>query len=224
MKNPWQDLPKDSWILPIDAQCIYDYNNKYNSLEFEIHYELPPEPYLGNINAPIVLLALNPGYSGTDYKFMIDNHSFSESMKKTRLQIKQKYPFYHLNPKFQDNPGLLYWNNKFKHILNIYTAEQVANSILLLEYFPYKSKSFKICKETKFIPSHEYARFLLKRAMDRKALVICLRSRKYWIDSLPELENYSELYFCNSPRNPILSINNIGESAYNKLITAIKIH
>ena len=48
--------------------------------------------------------------------------------------------------------------------------------------------------------------------MERKAIIIILRSRKLWFEAIPKLEKYENLYFTNSYLNTILSENNLSKT------------
>ena len=64
MQNPWGDLPQTApFVLACDKQAIDDFNRTATS-EHTIYLDLLPEPYAGNPEARIMLLNLNPGYSG----------------------------------------------------------------------------------------------------------------------------------------------------------------
>lgn len=62
--NPWGRLPLESpWVLPEDRLAIDVFNASAGS-SHRIHIETPPEPFLGPLDAPIVVLLLNPGTNG----------------------------------------------------------------------------------------------------------------------------------------------------------------
>lgn len=63
MENPWKHLPgQPPYVLPADAPAISSFNQGVSD-EHQIRLELLPEPYLGDPDAPIILLSLNPGFS-----------------------------------------------------------------------------------------------------------------------------------------------------------------
>ena len=66
MKNPWSEFaesPKhDYYILDADKAIIDRFNEKENDT-YRIHTEIMPAPFMGNVlEAPILLLLLNPGF------------------------------------------------------------------------------------------------------------------------------------------------------------------
>ena len=63
MTTPWTYLPHTApFILPEDESIVSAFNKKYQGNDCELHTELPPEPYAGRRDAPVVLLMLHPGY------------------------------------------------------------------------------------------------------------------------------------------------------------------
>ena len=48
-----------------------------------------------------------------------------------------------------------------------------------------------------------------------------MRSKKYWVELVPELENYENAFLLRNPRNPTLSPKNIGETNFEKLVELI---
>ena len=64
MDNPWCFLPEaQPFVLQADAAAVATCNLKNAGTPRELHTELPPEPFSGRLDAPIVLLNLNPGYT-----------------------------------------------------------------------------------------------------------------------------------------------------------------
>ena len=49
-----------------------------------------------------------------------------------------------------------------------------------------------------------------------------MRSKKFWVELVPELENYENKILLRNPRNPTLSPKNIGENNYQKLIELVE--
>lgn len=63
MQNPWLDLPRTPpYVLPIDAEAVARFNESAKD-HGRLLLELLPYPRLGDPNAPIVLMSLNPDLS-----------------------------------------------------------------------------------------------------------------------------------------------------------------
>jgi hypothetical protein len=56
-------------VLPCDEDKIQKYNEKHPS-DYQLKLTAFPEPYFGDIAAPVVLLALNPGFAESDLEIM----------------------------------------------------------------------------------------------------------------------------------------------------------
>ena len=62
MNNPWEQLSDHPpFILPSDQQVLHTYNTNVR-LEYQLRFELYPEPFIGNPDASVILLGLNPGF------------------------------------------------------------------------------------------------------------------------------------------------------------------
>lgn len=220
MNNPWIDLPKTApFILDCDAGYVEKYNESAKPKHF-IQTKLPPEPFAGDPAAPVVLLALNPGYTDIyDAEYMINNADFVQAMENTRTHVPQAYPFYHLAPRYPRNPGFLYWTCAMKDILYRVSHEICANKIFLAEFFPYKTKQGR---NFRVLDSQKYTFSLVAAAMKRNAMIILLRSQKLWEEHIEGLCTYKKLICCQSPRRAILSPGNIGEKNFDELISILK--
>ena len=83
MDNPWCFLPEaQPFVLQADAAAVATCNLKNAGTPRELHTELPPEPFSGRLDAPVVLLDFHPDYSENDAAIMLGNEEFSLSMKK----------------------------------------------------------------------------------------------------------------------------------------------
>ena len=57
MENPWFSLPETKpFVLQADAAAVTAFNLKNAGTPYELHTELPPEPFSGRLDAPVVLL------------------------------------------------------------------------------------------------------------------------------------------------------------------------
>lgn len=216
MINPWQTLPKQApFALESDLQSILEFN-KSATPDTLVHLELLPEPFIGNLNAPIVLLALNPGFSPDDPKTHLDN----QFIKVSRSNLKNddsEYPFFFLNPKIEA-PGREWWEQKLSRLIAAKGREAVARKLLCVEYFPYHSRKF--AHTNLRVPSQVFTFELVYSAIRRNALIVLLRSAKLWFKSVPELETYKRLYRLNSSQNVMITPANC-PNGYDKILGEI---
>ena len=206
--NPWKLLPiEPPYILPEDQSLITDFNRSARE-EHTIRLDIFPEPYLGTPDAPVVLLCLNPGFKERD----IEQHRdavFGRRSCENLLHAPSPYPFYLLDP------GIVrthWWDHKLGFLIKHFGQNGpsiVARSVLCVEYFPYHSKKFKHGKH--LLPSQQYSFALLRRAIERQAVILIMRAKKAWCEAVPELENYRHCETASSVQNPAITPQNFPE-------------
>jgi len=118
-ENRWIDLPDTVPLVPTcDRSVVEAYNSHYRSkAEYVIQTDVVPEPYIGSPNAPVYLLALNPGFS-TDDRFWHNQPSFRKALLGNLAHKNTAYPFYPLNPSFHEAPVSGWWRSKLKPLID----------------------------------------------------------------------------------------------------------
>ncbi|MBG26681.1 MULTISPECIES: hypothetical protein [Croceibacter] len=218
MKNPWLNYDfNENAFHKEDVKEIEKFNNRAKP-EFKLSEELLPDPYIGNINSKILLLALNPGLSEADF-LTHSQLNFKELHRKNIDQTETEYPFYYLNPKL-NSPGSKWWKMKLKWLIEKFGTKKVSESIFCLQFIPYHSIRFK--KSAELISTQKFTKNILRNHIEKKFPIVIMRSKKYWIELVPELENYENSILLRNPRNPTLSPKNIGENNYKKLIELVE--
>lgn len=218
MNNPWKSLPREQpFVLESDKSQVLLFNNKVEN-RYKIHLELLPEPYLGNPNAEIVLLSLNPGFAKDDVTFHRFDNNFKASSRINLLHGEQEYPFFFLDPKIVRVRGRRWWDRKLGRLVDLYGARTVANHVCCVEFFPYHSEKYRTIGSP--LPSQQYTFYLVRKAIERKALIVFLRSRKRWVEAVPELASYG-FFELNSPQNAIVTRNNLPEG-FERIMEALK--
>ena len=216
MENPWKELiTENKTFLKSDKK-------KLEKIKGEVIFKrIYPEPYIGNPEAPIVLLNLNPGYSEIDHDFYKIKRVYTLWRKNiTHKIVSSQYPFYFIDPKIRVYAGgPCYWRKLFKKLIDDTNLTLVAKKIFCVEYFPYHSKTYKNSFQ---VPSQKYSFSLVEQAITNKALIIILRSEKLWFKSIQRLEGYENRLGLNSKRNVILTENNITDNGYMRIIKILK--
>lgn len=96
--NPWRRLPaRAPYVLAKDRAAVLDFNRRANPAT-RIHTGLLPEPFLGPLDARVVLLNLNPGYAPENHR-VHRRPSFSRALRRTLRGTDQPYPFYSITPR-----------------------------------------------------------------------------------------------------------------------------
>ncbi|EIJ36953.1 hypothetical protein [Thiothrix nivea] len=228
MKNPWSQLPITApRILADDKKIIDQFNKHYcGDLDFSIQTQLFPEPFIGDPNSPLYVLGLNPGYSPlADDKWHSDAE-FTEAITNNINHRPTSFPFYFLNPKFENAPGSAWWLMRSRWLRGEVGNEFLAQSMFCVELFPYHSHKYKSIPKSisssSLVPSSNYSVFLVQQAILANKTIIAMRALKQWFKLIPQLKTYGKLHRLNSPQNVSLSPNNIaGYSALvDELITA----
>jgi hypothetical protein len=206
MDNPWQSLPQSSPYLVAADRTAVLFHNKRVAEKFQIRYDVLPEPYLGEPNAPIILLSLNPGFKESDLAFYA-KHKVRELWQANILHEPTLYPFYLLHPSLANElGGNRWWQKKLKPLIEISSVRDVANKLCCIEFFPYHSLRYKSLNQ--MLPSQLYNFHLVRHAIDNGSIIVLMRGEKLWIDAVPELIDYSRLFRLNSVQNVTLSERN----------------
>ena len=228
-KNQTERWNNDNIKIHPDDSRLIEASKADKGTDYEIHTELYPEPYVGNLSHPqIVFLYLNPGFSEKDNDVHADPRMASVFENNLNQKLNgTEYPFFWLYPK-QDNPGAFYWNrlidqknidNSFLHNLAIARNEHedetriwLAQNICDIELFPYHSKKFKAkwTKDKTEPESVKIAREAVIDAIDKNpnTLFVFMRSFSLWIPDEEKAEiikNKENVIENKSIRNPSLN-------------------
>ncbi len=218
MDNPWARLPEaPPYVLPEDAEAIDRFNATAEPIHL-LHTEIRPEPFIGRPNASVIILTLNPGFSGDEIQWHDTDDKFKTAAMKNLSHSDQEYPFYFLNPDPQiQSPGHLWWRQRLGPLLKLYDASMLAREVFCVEYFPYHSTGFR--QDTPRVPSQGYAFHLVREAVQRKAVIIALRAVQRWIEAVPELRE-NPFFRLNSNQNVVISKNNAG-AGFDAILNAL---
>lgn len=206
--NPWLALPEQPpFVLPDDAPQLDVYHEEKNRSNIAYHLNLPPLPFQGRPDAPIVLLGLNPGYVEANKNRHITPYFRDTIFRNYRHDPTLEYPLFFLDPQIEagtEKGGQAWWHQRLKPLRQHYNDDKLlAKAFLSVQYVPYRSISYKHSRNV--LESQKYGFELVRQAIERNALVIGLRSERLWKQAVPELDNYRRFYQLSNPRNPILS-------------------
>jgi hypothetical protein len=211
MENPWFNLPDASpYVLPSDKLFVDAFNQRYQGNDRRsLRLDIKPEPYIGSLEAPILLLYLNPGYTADDVRL----HQHPDGKELWWANIHQSlsdFPFYLLDPRIAWAPGAQWWRRKLKILCALAGDRTVSQNILCVEYFAYHSK-----KDPRFpgiVPSQEFGFHLVDRAIDRGALILIARSGRAWREQVSRLNDYRLAYQARSSQQGAISPGNYPEA------------
>ena len=208
MVNPWRELPtKRPFVLPCDRVSVDLFNRSTKRDALRIETSLLPEPFTGRPDAPVVVLALNPGLSEEDAR----NHrkaAFRQRLLDCLRHEATNYPFHHLDP-IEDGPGARWWLRTMGAVMAVTGRETLARKLFCIEFFPYHSSSFGHAHLR--LPSQAYSFELVRRAMRRDAVILLTRGRGIWFGAVPELATYRHLHSVGNWRSASISPRNCPE-------------
>ena len=228
MRNPWLDLDLRSssdsrYVHPADEAVVQAYSAKRRGPEYGLATHLLPEPWVGRLNAPVVMLLDNPGLSDHES----DPHWTPSDALRHRAQasLRQKrldHPYYWLDDEVSDTEGYGVAVDRLKRVIADVGPEAVGTNLVTLSAHPYHSCSFDDRLRT--LPSQRFSVAALRRAIANDALVVILRARKYWYTAVPELEQHDirgRVLRSNSPQNVTITPRNLDDyDALCKALTA----
>ena len=208
MINPWIGFQKSNQMVhPDDKDFIKRHNSRVSELyKFQLH--LAPEPWIGSINAPIVILLANPGATLNDLtgKPQFKANEITKLSLENLNQERANFFHFFFDPILNGTQGQAWYQKAFGTLLNKFSSESLSNNILTCEIAPYHSHRWK--RPSDELPTQLYTNFIVKTAVQRNALILIHRGRNYWFEKVPELQMYSRAYFPNSTRSPWISKGN----------------
>ena len=217
MQNPWTALPQTRpYVLALDASLLQSFNARA-AANHRYDTSLFPEPYFGSLNAPVVVLNLNPGWSPEDAAIHARPEFAAMSRSSLAHELKP-HPFLHLQPNGL-TPGGRWWRQRTRELASDVGFESVAQHLGCIQFAPYHSPAYSTASPR--LPSQDYSFHLVRRAMARGAEVVVMRSVSLWLRAVPELENYTRLHRGTNPRAPFLSRGNL-KSAYQVIVERLR--
>jgi hypothetical protein len=247
IKNPWLQVPTMApFVLGCDLERVEDYNRGGPPGDRRLLVKrLMPEPYIGDLNAPVLLLSNNPGAGdGTRHRA---TSKFQEQIRANLHQSLVEYPFIYLADGLTTtNPNMRWWEKRVKcllrhngnkrlaamvekkclkhlgHVPRQFTLSELSRSLLNVVYFPYASKKYPRFKGT--LRSQEFGFNLVREAMNRQALIVFLRSPRKWHETIPELKAYPRRCEVSNFQNPTLNPGNLAADDFLSVVDAIARH
>jgi hypothetical protein len=108
---------QDYQILKDANLLISESEWKTNPNDFLLHSQLRAEPFVGDLDADIYIVTLNPGVDADEYVNW-QNETLKKLADDCVQQKETDYPFYYLNPMLSGTGGALYWIEKVDRLPN----------------------------------------------------------------------------------------------------------
>lgn len=217
MENPWQYLPRTSpYVLDCDRAAIEGFNAHAPDGD-KFCLKLLPEPFLGDVHAPVVLLGLNPGFSKDNAPFYTEHGAVCRD---NLVHAVKDYPFYLLNTKYETYSGPTWWRGKLNWLIKDCGLEAVAARVCCIEFFPYHSGRFHAHHLS--VESQQYSFHLVRQAIQANALIVMMRAANMWLHTLPELKAYSNRCKLRNVQRSWLSPANFEDGWYTQIVERIR--
>jgi hypothetical protein len=205
-------------VLKFNAAAHQDYKLRLN---------LIPEPFVGNPDAPLLLLGNNPGVKDEPRPYKL-TPSFVSRMRANLLHQPSQFPFLYFDP----NPALgppdkgQWWERKLKHLLShSWPGKEsvrsiLSRTILAVEFLPYASHRYR--HGSLRLPSQKYSIALVENAMSRGAVIVLTRGIRRWEKAMPNLAKYDLLVRLKEVQRAPISPDNCCNDGYQKIARTIE--
>lgn len=183
-------------MFDIDGPDIQRYNLRA-SAKYQLHLDMGPSPYEGNIHsAPLVLLLANPGFDASSH---VDDHHFEI----------EGWPLAGLHP--QAPVGMSgWWIPRLRSLCEKYGCQFISRNVADVQINPWASEEYD--SELR-LPSRSMMLGLAEDAAKRGAAILMMRASKAWFES-DVLRQYAHLYKTKSPRSSYVSEGNLSPEAW----------
>ena len=219
-----QDFPEDNpWAAIKDGYYVLENEKDAAKHEqYQFHTDLPPQPFQGNPDAPIWILALNPGYSEKTDKYPVPDAEYYKNHDERRKAMLDQLKFQKSGDHWHyvlDNEDGNYSKEWFKeHFIKKkdmgLDENNVDENIFILQAFGYASEKFNgnLNKMVESFPHMNFAQELARWGLKNGKKIVIARCKDYWLNVLEtekHPENFNNIYFFSSPRNISFSAGNI---------------
>jgi hypothetical protein len=119
-----------------EDRAILEAHNLSRREEHRFQLDALPEPYLGPVDAPMVLLNLNPGFDPSDLVSYATEARSSMMRRCLTHELDPDEAFYFLTDEFRDTGGWLWWTAKLRPLIEAVGMESVRRGVQVIEQVP----------------------------------------------------------------------------------------
>jgi hypothetical protein len=224
LKNPWLDFDRSSAsaIHEIDKAVVTSFNcsleKRKNGHLFTLSTKREPQPYFGNPDAPVLLLYANPVINpDRDWEESTEGYSLLLDKARKHEDIDENFLFLH--SAYVGRFGYDWWMSTLKNVIQDVGLKSIHQNVFSVELFAYASLKFQGPKE--LIPTQEYTRWLVQKAISNHATVMLGRAKREWIQLVPELQGYKHVFELKNPQQKRITPGNTEPGVYDRLISQI---
>ncbi|MFR9543889.1 MAG: hypothetical protein SNH27_17830, partial [Rikenellaceae bacterium] len=252
-QNPWVEVAakiqkcidtknwyyEGGFICEADKSIIEAHNKKCDDSaspnKTKCKYLIEPTPYVysGNIlNAKVVILSLNPGYSEDIQKTQFDNMSDTEKIVyyqsiiddlnfRAERMIETTVEKYESNKYWTDKLSSLWKGNKAIENIN---KDTVMKNFALLQSVGYRSIENAEFKDLGRFPSSRFVYKIIDYLATQSDCLFIILRRNYFWEYLLDIKDVKSdrIIRLNSPRATTISRGNMSEEDFKKISNALK--
>jgi hypothetical protein len=220
LQNPWLNMVKETpYILKEDEKNFYQIQNLKNN----VNLNLLPEPYVGDLNAPIYLLTYRGSIHIDDFNWHKDL-TFKDLYYKSIEQKQLDKPFIYFDEALSETPAAAWWHSKLYKLIENSSLDKVAKNICSVQFLPYhssKQPSLTLLRKERTLPSQFYGKYLVEEAIKRDALIVVMSGP--WLEFVPQLRAKKNVTVVLSRNNPVISTNNLeNPKLFDKMVALLK--
>lgn len=220
-ENPWARIPdRPPYGCPADLPHLEAFNAtlKADEPRLRLDLSLPPEPFLGLHDARLVVLLANPGRSPHDAAMYARDGVTERSLAGTASPGGAPHHF--LAEDMRDTPGGMWWRRTLRGLLELgHSYDLLARRVLAVQFHGYHSAAWQPLPIT--LPSQPYGFALVRRAVERGAVIVLGRAASAWRVAVPQLGPYENVVRPRSLRNAALSRGNFSPPEFAKMADAL---
>ena len=218
-RNPWLELPSAApYVLSSDRPFVEAFN-KHASEANQFDLGVPPEPFIGNRGAPLIVLGLNPGRTEWDS----ENYMTPERLDAVLANLgddPERQVHYALTEAFAGAPVGRWWRRRVNQlVLAGPPLGHLARSMLAIEFHGYHSQSFEPIPIT--LPSQWFGFSLVEQAIARGATVVMTRGGRQWTVAVPALMAYERVVSLRSRQEAAISPKDCGDQGWEMILDAL---
>ena len=191
-------------IHELDRHSV-DLHNLSVAAEYKFLPLLAPEPWIGDTKADLLVLLANPGATRGDVSGKKQNGADlinQLSIANLKHSISD-YPHFFFNPILEGTDGHTWYKKRFRHLIEATDAQNISKKVLSCELVP-QSYTFE----------------LVRKAIDRGAIILIGRGKADWFKHVPELSKYKRYFQPASPQCAFVSPKNYGKN-YREILKTI---
>jgi len=190
-------------VLPADRPYVEAWNAGRGAERerIRLRVEALPDPFVGPRDAPIVVLARNPGWAGKELEDL-GEPARAASLLGNLGDDEKRHVHSYLTDPFVDTAGGKWWRKTMRAVIEATSLqpEDLARRVLSVEFHGYHSQDWATLPVT--LPSQWFSFDLVSRAVERGAVVVVLRGQRDWEVAVPSLRGYDRAFrtkWCRPP-------------------------